>query len=676
MARINDELVKIEFGAATRNTFVGCGVMFVFGIGCLVADAMSVYALFIPGVFAICAALLLLGLGLWDLKRRKARFLAYLENFSFCAENTTRVAVLNFPSPFVVTGVSGAVRWYNARFAEMIGRESLLGEYLQDLLPDIQIGRFIEDPFPAPEDIVYKDRYYTVNGSAVRTNQDDKMDTMLGFYFVDTTEERRFRQQCEEKKVVECIAIIDNYDEVFRYTPNASHGTLMGEIERHINEWVDKGQGIVRRYERDKFIILFENGNFKKLEAERFAVLNAVRMINMGNRIPVTLSIGIGKLGGSIEENDKMARLALEMALGRGGDQVVVKSPYSFDFYGAKSREIEKNTKVKARVVAHALREMIDQSDNVIIMGHKNSDMDSLGAAIGLYRAARERNRQAYIAINRSASNAAAVLKHFVDDPAYEGVFVSGERALSLMEHHSLLIIVDTHRPSMVEYPTVLKAAHSVVLVDHHRRSEEFIDHAVLTYHEPYASSASEMVTEMLQYLLEDRALIPKEAEALYAGIYMDTKGFTFKTGVRTFETASYLRRMGVDPVSVKRLFRNDMETYIQKSRIITNAKVYRGNIAIAFCEEHTRETQVVVAQAADDLLNIKGIEAAFVLAKIGNKIIISGRSLESVNVQLILEKLGGGGHITIAGAQLEHSGLGIAEVKLKNAIDEVLFDE
>jgi len=388
------------------------------------------------------------------------------------------------------------------------------------------------------------------------------------------------------------------------------------------------------------------------------------------------LSIGVGAAGETLRENQELATAALEMALGRGGDQAVVKTRKGFQFYGAKSRELEKSTRVKARVIAHALRDLADQASRVIIMGHKNADADSLGASAGLFWALRSRKVDAYIAVDRNHNNAHTLLDALLAGEEYASRIVSEDRALSLIDGRTMLIVVDTHRPSMVEYPDLLRNIDEVVLIDHHRRSEEFIEDTVLTYHEPYASSSSEMVAEILQYMVPGRTMHVSEAEALYSGIYIDTKGFTFKTGVRTFETASYLRKMGVDPVRVRRLFRTDLDMYILKSNIIGRAKIHRGNIALATCEDIGQDTRLVAAQAADELLNIQGIEAAFVLAEIGPNISISGRSLDSVNVQVILEKLGGGGHITIAGAQVKNNGLELAEMQLKDAIDEVLFDE
>ena len=583
---------------------------------------------------------------------------------------------MNFPSPMVVATVGGAIQWYNFQFEHMVGRGNLFGEYLQDIFSELQFSRFVEDDDPTPEEYTFRDRDYRIVGRAVRTNQAEVVDTMVGLYFMDLTGIHQLQKRLEAKQIVICSVMIDNYDEVFKGTPNTNHGALIGDIERCVNEWVERGNGVVTRYERDKFIVFFEAAFFEPLQKEKFSVLGEVKKIQQGNRIPVTVSIGVGKSGTSLQENERLSRGALDMALGRGGDQAVVKTAKGFQFYGAKSREIEKSTKVKARVVAHALRDLADHASNVIIMGHRNGDADSLGASVGLFRALIDRSVEAYIAVDRNHNNAHMILDSLYEKEEYRERIIHEDRALNLIDEGTLLIVVDTHRPSIVEFRDVLKNVRDIVLIDHHRRSEEFIENTVLTYHEPYASSSSEMVTEILQYFGEGQNMDVCEAEALYSGIFMDTKGFTFKTGVRTFEAASYLRKMGVDPVNVRRLFRNDLDTYIQKSRIISRAKVYRQNIAIAVCDDIGRDTQLVVAQAADELLNIKGIEAAFVLAAVEGRIIISGRSLDSVNVQVILEKLGGGGHITIAGAQLKNNSLGFAEMRLRAAIDEVLFEE
>ena len=475
--------------------------------------------------------------------------------------------------------------------------------------------------------------------------------------------------------MVECIVIIDNYEEVLKETPDSNHGTLLGEIEQKVNGWLILGNGILRKYEKDKFIVFFSEKNFARIMENKFELLNEVRNINHENKIPVTLSIGVGRFGADTVETDKFARLAIDMALGRGGDQVVLRDADNFTFYGAKTREVEKRTKVKARVVAHALRELVDQADKVIVMGHRNSDMDSIGAAVGIYKAVLSRGRAPYIVCESETSNAKLMIDSFKNTDEYENAFITGEQALNLYTNDTLIIVVDVHRPGMVECPELLIHAKHIVLIDHHRRSEDFIENAVLTYHEPYASSTCEMITEMLQYIQDNGRLSQQEAEALYAGIFMDTKGFTIKTGVRTFEAASYLRRVGVNPVNVRRLFKTNYRSYIAKADIIRRAEVYRNNIAFGYLYEECPELSVTVAQAADELLDISGIEASFVLAVSGNRVVISGRSLDNINVQVILEKLGGGGHITIAGAQLKDTTVEEADAQLKAAIEEVLSE-
>lgn len=670
--KISKELTNYEFANAFKNTVIFSAVIFVFGVLTLIFAKRPVI-----GIAEIVVAAGVFIYGLISLRFRKLKFFRYMQTYSFCLEDTTKTAVKTFPEPMVVLTVDGAVCWYNDEFSQMVGRDNFYGEHIREFFPDIQLTKYIESDGFVSETMVYKDRTYKINGKTERVDREEAINTMIGLYFIDKTDELDLKRMYNDVKPVHCMVIIDNYDEVFKETPNYNHGALIGEIERCVNAWVASGGGISTRYEREKFLVIFREKEYEEvILKDKFSVLTAVRNINLENKIPVTLSIGVGKGGDSLPDNEKMARLALDMALGRGGDQAVVKTPVSYNFFGAKSREVEKSTKVKARVVAHALREAINQASNVIIMGHKSADMDAFGAAIGLFRAIKSRNKEAYIAIDRNKNNTKLLLDGFIKKSEYENGIVSGEKALNVMDKQTLLIVVDTHRRSMVEYKEVLKSAKSVVVIDHHRRSEDFIDDAVLTYHEPYASSTSELVTEILQYIQDNGRINVMEAEALYAGIYLDTKGFTFKTGVRTFEAAAYLRRMGVDPVKVRRLFKNDFKDCVKKSDIIASAKIYRDNIAIAVCGDCSEGSQVVVAQAADELLNVSGIEASFVLAKIGHKIVISGRSLDSINVQLILEKLGGGGHITIAGAQLSNSGLGIAEMQLKAAIDSVLYDD
>lgn len=648
-----------------------CGItVMLFGAALIIRG--GAFGMQLPGFFGVALGAAVLLYSIFTMHIRKKRVYKYMHEYSFCVDAVTRTAIENFVHPVTVINDEGEIIWSNDRFLRMIDRDSHYGEYIQDVFTGLAVDKYIESDAEVIDDFEFGGHSYVIHGRSIESA--DEGISLAGLYFVDVTEIKELRQLAEDNRAVQCLAVIDNYDEVIKETPNSNHGALMGEIERRINAWVASGNGVVRRFERERFIIFFRSREYHEIiEKRKYSILADIRSINLENKIPVTLSIGTGIDGETFEENNNMSVLALDMALGRGGDQVVVKSPSAYKFYGAKSREVEKSTKVKARVVAHAMRKLIDDSSKVIIMGHKNSDMDSMGAAIGLCRAIRTRGGDAYIAVKRNSTNAAALLDGFEDNPEYDGRIIGGDKAMNILDKNTLLIVVDTHRHSMVEFVDLLDAAKSVVLIDHHRRSEDFIDKAVLTYHEPYASSACEMVTEILQYIQDNPKIDISEAEALYAGIFLDTKGFTFKTGVRTFEAAAYLRRLGVNPVSVQRLFKSDINESVMMSKIIGSVKVYRDGIAIASSGASGKEQQVIAAKAADELLNIAGIEASFVLARVGHKISISARSIETINVQLVMERLGGGGHITIAGAQLPTTDIEYAEERLKAAIDEVM---
>ncbi|MBQ9737352.1 MAG: DHH family phosphoesterase [Clostridia bacterium] len=625
---------------------------------------------------AIWAFLIVLSYVLFEIyhiRKSHKEFLSYIEHLDFCLNDNSRGTLFNYPAPLVITDVTGKITWYNESFKTAVGEGEFFGTDLDALIPEIHVKRFVENEDVTHINLNIGKNHYEVWGNIAHNHKSSKRKSLIVFYFIDKTETVEATRLREEERMVECVVIIDNYDEVLKETEDSEHGALLGEIEQKINSWVSLGNGIIRKYERDKFIVFFSNKNFEKIMENKFAVLNEVRAINHENKIPVTISIGVGKSGEDVAENDKFARLAIDMALGRGGDQVVIRDDVNFTFFGAKTREIEKRTKVKARVVAHALRELVDHSNKVIIMGHTNSDMDSIGAAIGLLKAVKSRGKDAFIVTDKSKSSAGILINEFATLPEYEDAFISSEQALNIFNTDSLVVVLDVHRQSMVECPELLKYAKNIVLIDHHRRSEDFIENAVLVYHEPYASSTCEMITEILQYIQERQRLTKQEAEALYAGMFMDTKGFTFKAGVRTFEAASYLKRMGVDTANVRRLFKSDIKSYIAKAGIIKNAEIYKENIVFSYLYEECPNMSVTIAQAADELLDISGIEASFVLAQSGNRVLISGRSLDNINVQVILEKLGGGGHITIAGAQLEDTTIENALELLKNAVNEVL---
>ncbi len=623
------------------------------------------------GILLVAAATVI---EIFIIKASQKKFIKYIADLNFCLNDNSRGTLFNYPAPLVITDMTGSITWYNEQFGKVVGEETLFGKLVSDFIPEIKATKFAENEEQTHFNLTIGGNHYEVWGNVAHSNsKSGNANNLVVFYFIDKTDEINAIRLREDEKMIECVVIIDNYDEVLKETAESNHGSLLSEIEQKINNWVALGSGILKKYERDKFIVFFSNKNFEKIMDNKFGVLDEVRLINHENKIPVTLSIGVGRAGEDVAENDKFAKLAIDMALGRGGDQVVIRDDVNFTFFGAKTREVEKRTKVKARVVAHALRELIDHSDKVIIMGHKNSDMDCIGAAIGLLRAVKSRGKDAFVIVNSDTSNSKILINEFSNAPEYEEAFITAEQALNIYSQNSLVVVVDVHRPGMVECPEILKFAKNIVLIDHHRRSEDFIENAVLVYHEPYASSTCEMITEIFQYIQDGQRLTKQEAEALYAGIFMDTKGFTFKAGVRTFEAASYLRRMGVDTANVRRLFKTDLKDYIAKADIIKSAVVYKENIAFSYLYEECPNMTVTVAQAADELLDISGIEAAFVLAKVGSRVLISGRSLDSINVQVILEKLGGGGHITIAGAQLDDVTIEEADEMLKNAVDEAI---
>ena len=463
---VND--VKSGFVSSTAC----CVIIMLFGIALVFFGGRPGVDVQLLGFAGIAAGAVILIYGIFTMHLRNKRVFRYMQEYSFCMDTVTRTALENFVHPMAVINDEGEIIWSNNHFLKMIDRESHYGEYIQDIFPNLPVGKYIESASEVKEDFEYKDRSYIVRGRAI-VNTSDSI-KLAGLYFVDVTEMVGLRQTVEDNRTVECIAVVDNYDEVIKETPNSNHGALMGEIERCVNAWVARGKGTIRKYEREKFLIFFRNKEYTEvIEKEKYKVLNEVRSINLENKIPVTLSIGTGIGGETLEDNDKMAALALEMALGRGGDQVVVKSPSSYKFYGAKSREVEKSTKVKARVVAHAMRQLIDQSSKVIIMGHRDSDMDCFGAAIGLYQAIRSRGVDAYIAVRRSSSNAKMLLNIFSEIPEYSNNIITGDKAVSIADKQTLLIVVDTHRRSMVEFEELLGSVKSIVLIDHHRRSED-----------------------------------------------------------------------------------------------------------------------------------------------------------------------------------------------------------
>lgn len=603
---------------------------------------------------------------------RREKWKKYIENLSAEIDSVARYSLLNLPIPLTIVEFDGNISWYNSKFIDMMDKKDILDKNIEDIIPSLEINKLLEDEKQKIKDIKINDRMYRVRHNVVKIDSDREERYIIMIYWIEKTNFYNLKMKYNNEKPNVAYIQVDNYDDVLKETDEEYRPLVNAEIDRKVNLWVSRMNGVVKKYQKDKYLVVFENRYLDNLEAKKFTILDDIREIDLGNKIPVTLSIGVGVNGKNFSRLEEFAASALELALGRGGDQAVVRKIDSFEFYGGKTKAVEKRNKVKARIIAHALRQLIDQSNKVIIMGHKDPDMDSFGAAVGVYRAAINRGKEAYIVINRINAAIESVYSKFKNNEEYN--FISCDEAIELFGERDLMVVVDTHRPSFTECPHLIEQSDRIVLIDHHRRGTEFIENTVLTYLEPYASSTCELVAEILQYMDNKMNLEKIEAEAMLAGITVDTKNFSFKTGVRTFEAASLLRRGGADTTEVRQLFQDDLTTFIARANVVRNAEIVREGIAISVCDEDIESPQLVVAQGADELLNIKGIKTSFVIGtKEDDIVFISGRSLGNINVQRILEKLGGGGHLTVAGAQLKD--LTTHEVKnmLINAIEEYL---
>lgn len=607
---------------------------------------------------------------------KRVEWTKYIESLTTGIDTATKYAIVNLPIPFVMVETDGTISWYNTRFLQMVDSKSLLEENIGDIISGFNVDNIMKNKEDVPIEVTFKDRHYKVLYNIVKKSKsrENREEYILLLYWIDNTGFTNLKTKYNDEKVNVGIIQIDNYSDVRNNTDEANRPIVFAEIDKMLNSLAARSGGFIRKYENDKYLILFENKYLETLETKKFDILDSVREIDLGNEIPVTLSIGIGVNGKTISQQYEYANAALDIALGRGGDQAVVKKIDKLNFYGGKSKAVEKRTKVKARVISHALRQLIDQSEKVFIMGHKNADMDSFGASIGIYRAVKNRDRQGYIVLsglNPSIKNIYDKLKE--EHPEYLEDIITPDQARMLADKSSICVLVDNHRPSFTEAPQLLEIIDKVVLIDHHRRGAEFIEDPVLSYLEPYASSTCELVTEILHYMGDKLNISKFDAEALLAGISVDTKNFTYQTGVRTFEAASFLRRAGADTTSVRQLFQDDINTFIAKAEVVKEAEIVDEKIAISKLKRESDESILIAAEAANDLLNINGIMASFVLAENQGKIHISGRSLGGISVQLILEKLGGGGHLSVAGAQIEDVSIEEAEEKLKEAIREYL---
>ena len=533
-------------------------------------------------------------------------------------------------------------------------------------------------------EVTYRERSYQAELRKVSLEGFSEKEELLQIpeeqeYFVavslrDVTELNAYIRENEDQRMIAGLIYIDNYDEVMESVEEVRQSLLVALIDRKINKYIGDVDGIVKKLEKDKYFIVLRKDAYKKLKEDKFSLLEEVKQVNIGNSRSATLSIGLGLNTATYALSYQYARVAIDLALARGGDQAVIKDCNGITYFGGKKEQTAKNTRVKARVKAEALREFIVTRDKVIVMGHKIADPDSFGACMGIYRAAVSLEKKAHIVINEVTGSVRPLYDEILESPAYEDdIFITSEQALDYVDDNAMVIVVDTNKPQMTECPELLKKSKMIAVLDHHRQSSNIIENAVLSYVEPYSSSTCEMIAEVLQYMVDDIKFPALEAECMYAGIMIDTRNFMNRTGVRTFEAAAFLRRCGADITRVRKMFRDDMASYQAKAEAVRNAEVYRKEYAIAVCPSDIDSPTVLAAQAANELLDISGIKASFVLTEYENKIYMSARSIDEVNVQIIAEKLGGGGHINSAGAQFDHTNMHEAVSALKETIDKMI---
>ena len=596
----------------------------------------------------------------------------YMERYTGGMDSARSSNTLYAPMGMVVFDFeTNSILWGNDRFLSLSGRkEDLFDAQIDDVVPGFPTHWLVEGKRECPELVMWNERQFRVYGSIGRADEiAGTKGALATTYWVDVTETENMRATLEATRPVVAILMVDNYEDVMKACPESKRSAVLAAVEEKIGEWTAHSDGKLLKYDRDRYLFLFEERSFPGYAERKFDLLDQVREVVAGEGVSPTLSIGVGRDADSYDALFKNATLALEMALSRGGDQAVVKDRSNFEFYGGRSKATEKRTKVKSRVMANALGELMDEAERVYVMGHQYADMDCLGAAAGICAIARKRGKKAQIVMDQENNAVGPVLRKLQALPEYSGMFMTGTEAFLRVQPGTLLVVVDTNRPGSVESEQLLDTCNRVAVIDHHRRGTSYIEKMALNYHEPYASSASELVAELLQYLMEPQDLLRAEAEALLAGIVLDTKNFTNRAGSRTFEAAAYLRRCGADTAVVQRMFQSDLEDMILRYDILRRAELYREDLAIVAMDEEC--DRVTAAKASDELLTIKGVQASFVLYPKGDGVYISARSLGEVNVQVIVEELGGGGNSTTAGGMLDYTDAAQAKEALLAAIDE-----
>lgn len=624
----------------------------------------------VPGIILF---ILIIIYSYWTNSKRNAELSRQIQNLTMTMDGTAKKSLINSPFPLIIIETTGNIIWKSSKFVYEFANIDI-NNYLIDILEEIKED--IEAQQDKKQKTITKkvqigNKIYSVLGEYIRSKQNDKSEYITILYFLDITQIVKEKKKYEDSRTCVGILMVDNYEEIIQRIDVENRPQVIAEIEKVIYDWAASSGGIVVKNDRNTFVYVFEYKYLKEIKENKFDILDQIKEINVEAGIQLTLSIAISIDGDTNYDKYKTALESMDIVLGRGGDQAVVKENGKYIFFGGRTEEVEKRTKVKARTVAHALENLIKESDNILIMGHSNGDIDSMGSSLGIYRLAKTLEKETNIVNNTYGMTLSKFIEELEKDDEYKDVIIGKNEALNKATNKTLLIVTDTHKQNYVEVPELLDKVGQIVIIDHHRRSTDYIENATLTFQEVYASSAAELVTEILQYTDVKIKLKPIEVEGLYGGIMVDTKNFTFKTGVRTFEAAAYLRKCGVDIIKVKKWFQSDLNSYNEIANIVKNAEMYDNSIAIAMYDKEDKDANLICAKAADELLTISDITASFVLGNVGDKVCISGRSIGNVNVQIILEKLGGGGHITLAGAQVE--GMTLEEVKqeLINRINE-----
>lgn len=614
-------------------------------------------------------------------KKYRPKLAQEMVNFATQYGTVQKKLLSEFEIPYALVDYNAKILWCNEQFMKTVEIDKDYHKSISTIFPSLT-KEIIQKSTPVDSmNMTLEDRSYRISmrrlyfeelteGSGI-LDASESNEYLTALYLFDETEINRYIRENKEQKLVAGLVYIDNYEEALDSIEDVKRSLLVALIDRKVNKYFSEIDALVRKIEKDKYFVVFRYKYLEQLKADKFSLIEDVKTVKVGNEMAVTLSIGLGAEGVGYNQNYEYARMSIDLALGRGGDQVVLKEGEEVSYYGGKTQQVERNTRVKARVKAHALREIIESREHVVIMGHNISDVDSLGAAIGVYCAARELGKKAQIVLNEVTASLRPLVECFTPDKGYPAdLFINSEEALLITNKNTLVMVVDTNRPSYTECPELLKRSNTVCVFDHHRQGSEVIEDPVLSYIEPYASSACEMIAEVLQYFTQNIQLEPAEADCIYAGILIDTNNFNTKTGVRTFEAAAYLRRAGAEMTRVRKMLREDMSAYKARAEAVRHAEIYRSIFAISICPAEDLESPTVVgAQAANELLNIVGVKASFVITEYQNKIYISARSIDEINVQVIMEKMGGGGHLNVAGAQLAECTV----MQAKNIIQETL---